>query len=67
MVGPRPCAVSLGPATMSGMTTDRLPPHPSGDLFRGLFDDASLFPPAELPMRAAVAAHVRHRAPGTAV
>jgi len=45
---------------MSGMTTDHLPPHPSGDLFRGLFDDASLFPPAELPMRAALAAHVRH-------
>ena len=30
-------------------------------LFRGLLDDASLFPPASLPMPAAVAAHVRHQ------
>jgi hypothetical protein len=31
-------------------------------LLRGLFDDASLFPPGDLPMPAAVAGHVRHRA-----
>lgn len=30
-------------------------------LFRGLFDDASLFPPAELKMAEAVAAHQRHQ------
>jgi hypothetical protein len=30
-------------------------------LLRGLLDDASLFPPASLPMPAAVAAHRRHR------
>jgi hypothetical protein len=29
-------------------------------LLRGLFDDASLFPPRSLPMTAAVAAHVKH-------
>jgi hypothetical protein len=45
---------------MNGMTTDRMPPRSSGDLFRGLLDDASLFPPADLPMPVAVAAHVRH-------
>jgi hypothetical protein len=37
----------------------------SGDvrrtLLRGLLDDAALFPPANLPMPAAVAAHVRHQ------
>lgn len=37
----------------------------SGDvrrnLLRGLLDDASLFPPANLPMPAAVAAHVSHQ------
>ena len=27
----------------------------------GLFDDAALFPPAELPMPQAVAAHLAHR------
>ncbi len=31
-------------------------------IFRGLFDDASLFPPASLPMADAVAGHLRHRA-----
>jgi hypothetical protein len=31
-------------------------------LLRGLFDDASLFPPAALAMPAAVAGHVRHQA-----
>jgi hypothetical protein len=31
-------------------------------LLRGLFDDASLFPPAALAMPAAVVGHVRHRA-----
>jgi hypothetical protein len=31
-------------------------------LLRGLFDDASLFPPGDLPMPAAVAGHIRHRA-----
>jgi hypothetical protein len=31
-------------------------------LWRGLFDDASLFPPADLAMPAAVAGHVRHSA-----
>ncbi len=30
-------------------------------LFRGLFDDASLFPPASLAMAAAIAGHERHR------
>jgi hypothetical protein len=32
----------------------------TGDLFRGLFDDASLFPPASLTMVDAVAGHLRH-------
>lgn len=31
-------------------------------LLRGLFDDASLFPPGDLPMPTAVAGHVRHLA-----
>ena len=31
-------------------------------VFRGLFDDASLFPPASLPMADAVAGHLRHQA-----
>ena len=31
-------------------------------IFRGLFDDASLFPPASLPMAGAVAGHLRHQA-----
>jgi|HubBroStandDraft_2_1064218.scaffolds.fasta_scaffold107450_2 hypothetical protein len=31
-------------------------------IFRGLFDDASLFPPASLKMAAAVTGHVRHQA-----
>lgn len=30
-------------------------------IFRGLFDDASLFPPASLPMADAVAGHLRHQ------
>jgi hypothetical protein len=30
-------------------------------IFRGLFDDASLFPPASLDMRDAVTGHVRHQ------
>lgn len=34
----------------------------TSDIFRGLFDDASLFPPASLPMADAVAGHVRHQA-----
>lgn len=33
----------------------------AGTLLRGLFDDASLFPPADLPMSEAVDGHVRHR------
>src|SRR5580692_4614626 len=33
----------------------------SGNLFRGLFDDASLFPPAQLGMAAAVRGHLRHQ------
>jgi hypothetical protein len=33
----------------------------AGTLLRGLFDDASLFPPAGLPMSEAVDGHVRHR------
>lgn len=33
----------------------------TSDLFRGLFDDASLFPPASLTMVDAVAGHVRHQ------
>src|ERR1700729_1248520 len=33
-----------------------------GDIFRGLFDDASLFPPASLKMVDAVAGHLRHQA-----
>jgi hypothetical protein len=33
----------------------------SDTLFRGLFDDASLFPPAALPMPDAVTGHFRHR------
>jgi hypothetical protein len=31
-------------------------------LLRGLFDDASLFPPAALPMSEAVSGHIRHQA-----
>ena len=31
-------------------------------VFRGLFDDASLFPPASLAMADAVAGHLRHQA-----
>jgi hypothetical protein len=31
-------------------------------IFTGLFDDASLFPPASLPMADAVAGHLRHQA-----
>ena len=31
-------------------------------IFRGLFDDASLFPPASLPMADAIAGHLRHQA-----
>lgn len=34
----------------------------TGQLLRGLLDDASLFPPASLAMPAAVAAHRRHQA-----
>jgi hypothetical protein len=30
-------------------------------IFRGLFDDASMFPPASLPMADAVAGHLRHQ------
>lgn len=33
----------------------------TSDLFRGLFDDASLFPPASLTMVDAVAGHLRHQ------
>lgn len=33
-----------------------------GEIFRGLFDDASLFPPALLKMVDAVAGHLRHQA-----
>jgi hypothetical protein len=35
--------------------------HASETLFRGLFDDASLFPPAALPMPDAVTGHLRHQ------
>jgi len=31
-------------------------------IFRGLFDDASLFPPASLAMGDAVTGHLRHQA-----
>ena len=34
----------------------------TADTFRGLFDDASLFPPASLTMVDAVAGHLRHQA-----
>jgi len=34
----------------------------SPDLFRELFDDASLFPPAALPMADAISGHLRHQA-----
>jgi hypothetical protein len=34
----------------------------SDDVFRDLFDDASLFPPASLPMADAVTGHLRHQA-----
>ena len=34
----------------------------AGSIFRGLFDDASLFPPASLAMADAVAGHLRHKA-----
>ncbi len=41
------------------MTANPVTAHP---LLRGLFDDASLFPPASLKMTAAVAAHAKHAA-----
>jgi hypothetical protein len=41
------------------MTAHPVTAHP---LLRGLFDDASLFPPASLKMTAAVAAHAKHAA-----
>ncbi len=41
------------------MTVHPVTAHP---LLRGLFDDASLFPPASLKMTAAVAAHAKHAA-----
>ena len=41
------------------MTVHPVTAHP---LLRGLFDDASLFPPASLKMTAAVAAHGKHAA-----
>ncbi|HET7014137.1 MAG TPA: hypothetical protein VFI65_09510 [Streptosporangiaceae bacterium] len=41
------------------MTVHPVTAHP---LLRGLFDDASLFPPASLKMTAAVAAHAKHSA-----
>jgi hypothetical protein len=34
----------------------------AGEIFRDLFDDASLFPPASLAMADAVASHLRHQA-----
>lgn len=39
--------------------TGRLPDG-DADLFRALLDNASLFPPARLPMSAAVSSHLRH-------
>jgi hypothetical protein len=48
------------------VSTNSLPPVPSGDLQRNLLhhllDDASLFPPGNLPMPAAVVAHASHEA-----
>lgn len=38
-----------------------VPGNARRDLLRGLLDDASLFPPGNLPMPVAVAAHVSHR------
>ncbi|MDH6575371.1 hypothetical protein [Kitasatospora sp. MAP5-34] len=35
-------------------------------LFRGLFDDAAVFPPGDLPLAEAVPAHLAHRAAGYA-
>jgi hypothetical protein len=46
---------------MGRMSIDRPLPGPLRELLSGLFDDASLFPPGDLPMPAAVAAHGRHR------
>jgi hypothetical protein len=63
------------PGSRSSDQAGLLPPpgtvHPSAGaggvsrawpIFRGLFDDASLFPPASLPMADAVAGHLRHQA-----
>jgi hypothetical protein len=32
----------------------------AGPILGGLFDDASLFPPASVPMAGALAGHLRH-------
>jgi hypothetical protein len=42
------------------MSTEPSLPGAADALFGRLFDDASLFPPGDLPMRAAVAGHQRH-------
>ena len=51
---------------MGQMNGDPPRPAPAGDLIgtllRGLLDDASLFPPGNLPMPQAIDAHARHRA-----
>ncbi len=56
---PRPDVTPAGDTTPDPAREE---PEARRVLFRGLFDDASLFPPAELKMAAAVAGHQRHQA-----
>ncbi|MEV8321711.1 hypothetical protein [Kitasatospora sp. NPDC056731] len=46
----------------SSAVTNRAGPGAIPELFHGLFDDAAVFPPGNLPVAEAVPAHRRHRA-----
>ena len=35
--------------------------RPTGELLAGLFDDAAMYPPGDMPLPEAVAAHLQHR------
>jgi len=35
--------------------------RPTGELLAGLFDDAAMYPPGDIPLPEAIAAHLRHR------
>lgn len=49
-------------ALHSGGAVPELVPAPIPELFHGLFDDAAVFPPGDLPVVEAVPAHRAHRA-----